>query len=272
GTGAAAAPGALPDGADALLRGGSAHQGDRRHRRAARRHGQDAPSSGPQGASQAAGAGGANRRRGRRPNRPAGRKAMTRKDEPRRTWWCGVAERLGVAADGAADAGAARRWAPLHRLARRPAPTGAHRPGGPDGLLDAVMVRIAAERERGLSPAAAVPTADGPWRAARAGRGAASVWARVARGAAAGAALAAAALGLAGSATVGRPVVDAVPLAMPALAEAVRSVVLDAFYAVNAAALEAGPAGQMLLGLIWGLAGLVAALAVSAAGESARDG
>lgn len=216
---------------------------------------------------------------------------MTRKDEPRRTWWCGVAERLGVAADDAADAGAARRWSPLHRLARRHAQTCAYcqaerrewirieaglralkRPGAPDGLLDAVMVRIAAERERGLSPAAAAPTADGPWRAARAGRGAASVWARVARGAAAGAALAAAALGLAGSATVGRPVVDAVPLAMPALAEAVRSVVLDAFYAVNAAALEAGPAGQMLLGLIWGLAGLVAALAVSAAGESARDG
>ena len=65
----------------------------------------------------AVGAGGANRRRGRRPNRPAGGKAMTRKDEPRRTG--GAVWRSG--------------WVWRRTTPRTPAPRAAVVPASPAG-------------------------------------------------------------------------------------------------------------------------------------------
>lgn len=210
---------------------------------------------------------------------------MSTYDPERRTWWCHVAERLGVVAD-ADESGREsvfHRWARHHvnqcaycraereewAMIRRRLQTSA-RTSAPDALLDGVMARIALERTHHQH----APTQPAYAATRAATHTPTTVWLRVARGVMASAGLAAVGLGTVGSVVVGRSAVGSVsPVSLPLseLADAVRGAWLQTFHSINVAASQVGPGGQLFSAVVWGLIGLSVALAVATAAETATN-
>lgn len=210
---------------------------------------------------------------------------MNTHDPERRTWWCRVAERLDVVADGDGNGRepALQRWARRHveqcaycraereewTVIRRRLQASA-RPAAPDALLDGVMAQISVERtqQRHDPEQPAYSATRGMTQAPT------NVWLRAARGVMAAAGLAAVGLGTVGSVVIGRSAVGSVsPISLPLseLADTVRGAWLQTFHSIHVAASQVGPGGHLFSAVVWGLIGLSVALAVAAAAETAAN-